>query len=177
MGSRILACAAIVLLASVMPQAQRPGERGPERLLCGTATRDIREGTFRLDIGTVSLRDGRGKTDGSEWDLTLKRADYVNGRFFLIILNANHVRGSGAHDSVFIYECRSNRMSQVFATRNEGGARVEFHGSSFTIRSGEWANSDPQCCPSHERTDAYAWNPRSHRFLRRSTRISMGSEK
>ena len=160
----------VVLLTVARPVMAK--ELGPRGLPCADPLSGLRRGNFTLEVGTAHLQGGRDclRDPGSpcEWAVELSRAEAwgANQRFLLAIVNADHLLGSGAWDSVFLYVCRGDIYVQVFASRFLYGAKVELGmNADFWITAGVWRPSDPTCCPSSERRTHYSWNGKQNRFI------------
>src|SRR5689334_8630095 len=96
-------------------------ERGPRGMSCRAPAAALRAGTFELGVGRTRLRDGRScvvdRPNGPcEWDVELQsvRRFGARDRFLMASLYANHLTGSGAWQSIFVYECRARILRQVF---------------------------------------------------------------
>lgn len=153
-------------------------ETGPARLPCSDPMPALRRGAFRLDVGSVRLRDGAAYTRVGkvcdpagdlqcEFAISLIRAEPFGTRqmFLLTVVNTDHRLGSGAWDSVFVYVCRNRSYVQVFGERYFYGARVTVDSASdMWITSGVWSKDDPSCCPSQEKDVHYVWSPQRRRF-------------
>lgn len=154
-------------------------EGGPVGLSCDTSVSAAQNSVFQLEVGTVQLHDGKGsvfwdsETD-PEWSVELKRAERwgPRSRFVLFVVNTNHLKGSGAFDSVFVYVCRGNGLTQAFWARKLYRAEVQTVDSGLSIKSGEWGPRDANCCPSFERVEQFTWNERAKRFTRTSSRVT-----
>ncbi len=146
-------------------------EAGPTGMPCKDPEAILRQSQFKLDVGPVRLKDGKDcPTEPGircQWQVTLERVESwgTAPRFLLVIVNANHLTGSGAWDSVFLYACHEDVFVPSFAQRFLSGARVELgKQSDFWLTAGEWRQEDPVCCASRQRRSRYMWNPRQRVF-------------
>ena len=177
----LVLCALVAGAAGLAAQSDSP-ESGPVAVPCRSAAASLRDARFHLNVGVVTLRDGRGQLGdrsnggGPEWEIRLTRAQQwgPDGRFLIASVNAEHRAGSGAWDSVFVYACEQGVLRQVFTARYLYGARVELGASEFRISSGLWSPADAMCCPSQQRQDHWIWNGPQRAFERRSVRVSAG---
>jgi hypothetical protein len=156
-----------------------PAEGGPVGLSCDADVSAAQNSMFQLEVGAVQLHDGKGSVvwDSQaypEWSVELKRAERwgPRGRFLLFVVTANHLAGSGGGDSVFLYVCRGNQLSQALWAKKEYGAEVQTVDFGLSIKSGAWGPRDPHCCPSFERVEQFTWNERAKRFVRTSSRVT-----
>jgi hypothetical protein len=93
-------------------------------------------------------------------------------RFLMASLYANHLTGSGAWQSIFVYECRARILRQVFDASFLYGAEIELRqDGEFFLTSSEWSPDDPLCCPSNERRTRYVWDARQGTFVRADSRV------
>ena len=167
-GTVSLAIAALLLpLVSYAGQQ----ESGPRRLPGHDPIAALRRSVFSLEVGRARLQDGKDclKDAGfpCEWAIELTRAEQwgTNRRFLLVVVNANHLLGSGAWDSVFVYVRQRDAYVPVFSDRFLYGGNVELGlDSDFWLTAGVWQPSDPTCCPSSERRSHYMWNAQQKGF-------------
>jgi hypothetical protein len=163
----------VFLLIVALADLASATESGPENLSCSASSLSaLREATFTLDVGKVHLRNGRDclAFPGSpcDWDVQLTRAETwgKDRQFLLVIVNANHLLGSGAWDSIFLYVCKGGIFKQVLADRFSYGVKLELgDDADFWTTAGAWAKRDPACCPSSERHTHLVWNRRQSRFV------------
>jgi hypothetical protein len=143
-------------------------------LRCDQAVDALRNREFHLDIGAVRLEDGKacvhatGSDPPCEWEVELTRAERWNGsqRFLLVIVNANHLLGSGAWDYVFLYRCDGHKYVPIFSERYLYGAKVELgKAADLWITAGLWGPNDPTCCASQTRRAHLVWRERQKRFV------------
>src|SRR5207249_1807158 len=57
-GSFVMA--GLILVAVLFASPARAQESGPKDVRCGTAPETVRDGRFKLDVGEVQLRNGKG---------------------------------------------------------------------------------------------------------------------
>jgi len=147
-------------------------------LRCDQAVAALRNGEFDLDIGRVRLQDGKAcvHATGSdppcewEWEVELTRTERwgANQRFLLVVVDANHLLGSGAWDDVFVYHCDGDRdeYERVFSEVYQYGAKVELgETADLWITAGLWRPEDPSCCASRTRRSHLVWRKRPKRFI------------
>ena len=136
---------------------------------------DFGNHVFATPDGTLTLRGGlyeeKHLPDPTvEWrseieaDFLMVPAPFLTIR--VIKVYRNHLTGSGAYGYVFGFRCKNGRIQTVFtATPRLYGPRVEkVSEGELQLRFGEWASSDPTCCPSRVTTQIYRWNGARQRF-------------
>ena len=146
-------------------------ETGPTRLPCKDPEPVLRQSEFALGGGTVRLKDGKECVTepgfGCQWEVQLTRVEHwgTAPQFLLVIVNENHLTGSGAWDNVFVHACRGDVFLPAFSGRFLYDAKVELGKDfEFWLTAGEWQPNDPTCCPSKQRRSRYRWNPKQRTF-------------
>jgi hypothetical protein len=143
---------------------------------CDQPVAALRNAEFDLDIGPVRLRDGgacvhpTGTDPPCEWQVELTRAERwtADQRFLLVVVNVNHLLGSGAWDDVFVSRCDPDRDEyvRVFSEVYQYGAKVELgKAAELWITAGVWSPEDPSCCASRTRRSHLVWRARQKRFV------------
>jgi hypothetical protein len=162
----------LVLILLPLSGAASAKESGPSRIPCPRALAALRQSTFHLDVGVARLKDGKDclTTPGfpCEWEVTLTRAQTLgkDRQFLLAIVNANHLLGSGAWDSVFLYVCQGGMFEPVLTERSLYGFRVEIGSDGdLWMTSGVWRRDDSTCCPSSELRRLFVWDSGLSRFI------------
>jgi hypothetical protein len=97
---------------------------------------------------------------------TVQKDQVIDSTARLVIVNSDHVLGSGAWDNVFIYGCRNGgQITTFFNKKYLYGATVQSVSSkAVTIKYGFWSGKDAGCCASHEAISVYQWDPKTQRF-------------
>ena len=84
----------------------------------------------------------------------------------LMIINSNHLTGSGASDHVLLFECRNGRVVSVFNESYLYGVTIEKLASTeFSLISGEWLKNDQECCPSRKKREVLRWDRKTGAFI------------
>jgi hypothetical protein len=160
----------------------KPVEKFLGTIQCTNSIADLRSGSFKLAIGDVRLKSGKGcvklspNDSNCEWTVELKRVEKWGSmpKFLLVVLNANHESGSGSWDSVLMYVCQGRRFVPVFAERYLYGAKIEVDSTpSFSLRVGEWLPNDPICCPSRENKKYFVWSDTQRQFVLRDSKVTV----
>ena len=151
------------------------------RLPCMDAVSALRQGTFRLPVGSIRLRDSKACVKpfadyrGCEWGVELARAEMwgPERRYLVAVVEAIH-DGPGAWTSVFVFGCQGRFYESSFAESfGPRGAKLALGSeSSFDVITGEWLPSDPGCCPTNERTTTYRWDETRRSFVAVGSRIT-----
>ena len=157
---------ALVLVCPVLAYAGQ-NESGPTAVPCREPLSIFDNGLFTFGGTPVRLKDGEGcvkllpEDSGCDWLVTLTRAETwgVGGQLVLVVINRNHVAGSGEFDSVFWYACERGTLVPVWSHSYLYGATIVMgQESDVWITSGVWRPNDAMCCPSQERREHLAWN-------------------
>ena len=167
----------VALLPTVGFGAQ--SEAGPKGVTCREFAAAFRAGTFDLGVGRTRLKDGTScivaRPGGPcEWAVELMSLERwgKGGRFLMASLYANHLTGTGAWHSVFVYECRGGTYRQVFDASILYGAKIELgQDAEFVLTSNQWSPDDPLCCPSSERRNRYVWDASRGRFVQMDSQV------
>jgi hypothetical protein len=168
--------AVLVLVSPLLATAQSVVGRLP----CIDAVSALRQGTFRLPVGLVVLRDGKACVKpsadyrGCEWGVELTRAEMwgPEGRYLVAVVEANHDT-PGTWTSVFVLTCKGGTHETMFARSfgPRGGKLALGSDSSFDVTTGEWLPSDPGCCPTNERRTTYLWDESRQSFTEVGSRV------
>jgi hypothetical protein len=86
----------------------------------------------------------------------------LGARRRLIVVNADHLLGSGAHDVLTVYACRDNQVAVVLSGAFEYGIKIEYaDAQAIVFTAGLWGDTDAHCCPSREQRFRYSWSAAS----------------
>jgi hypothetical protein len=135
----------------------------------------ITEVQWKSDYGLVPSRLGCERwfdEKSCEYQNTLVTDRRLGAERRLLVVNADHVSGSGAHDVLTVYACRQGRVAAVLTGAFEYGIRIERADAEVIVfTAGLWEGADPHCCPSHEQRLHYVWSPESmsYQLERRET--------
>lgn len=84
----------------------------------------------------------------------------------LAVINSSHMTGSGAWDTVLVFDCLKGHMKTIFKAQYLYGVRIGRKTDDELIFTfGEWQLKDPMCCPSKEKRDVYRWNSGENTFV------------
>ncbi len=149
----------------------------PELLSCTSVqTPDLQN----ANINDINFRQGRAYTsDGSspnDWEHTLSTDRILkpttNKEIRLIVINSNHLTGSGARDTVIAFDCVRGTLKKIFEKKYLYGVNIEVkQDNELLLTSGEWQPTDPMCCPSKEKKETYQWNQFKGTYLIKKTVI------
>jgi len=134
---------------------------------------------MKLDIpgwGEVKLSDGVGYasedpdfSESKDWKIIIGQDDIIRPSLSvtirLLIVNCNHLTGSGAWDHVLIYCCRKGKLVRIFQECLPSGVRIQKANDELTFTYAEWTKADPHCCPSLERISKYRWNQGAKTYI------------
>jgi hypothetical protein len=118
-------------------------------------------------INGITFRHGKAYTsDGTnpeDWEHTFsvdRILDPDHGKELrLIVIHSNHLTGSGAWDTVIVFDCVRGGMKEIFERKYLYGVKLETTiGKELSLSSGDWQPDDPVCCPSKVKKEIYRWN-------------------
>ena len=132
---------------------------------------DFKNADLNLEPQPLHFRDGKACTsdqeiaDGCDWEHTVTVDKILvpepGQTTRLIVVNSNHLTGSGAWDHVFFFRCRSGRVISEFSSKYLYGVKIEKRSDTeLWLVSGEWLKGDPSCCPSREKKEIVRWDSR-----------------
>jgi len=119
---------------------------------------------WKSDYGLVPPRLGceRNEEQACEFQNTLVTDKRLGAGRRLVVVNADHLLGSGAHDVLTVYACRQGRVAAVLTGAFEYGIKIEHADAAVIVfTAGLWEGADAHCCPSHEQRFRYVWNAAS----------------
>jgi len=130
-----------------------------------------------LSFGSQSLRFQNGKActsdqaieDGCAWRHTLTVDQTLvptpGQTIRRIVINSNHLTGSGAWDHVLFFRCRNGHVVNEFSESYRNGVTIEKRSyTELWLVSGEWLKGDPDCCPSRQKTKIFRWDSKKNAF-------------
>ncbi len=132
------------------------------------------------NINDINFRQGKAYTsDGSspkDWEHTLSTDQILkpttNREIRLIVINSNHLTGSGARDTVIAFDCVRGTLKKIFEKKYLYGVNIKIgQDDELLLTSGEWQPTDPTCCPSKEKIETYQWNQLKGTYLLKRTVI------
>ena len=141
---------------------------GPDREQRPSAM-DFNEAALSFGAQSLRFRNGKACTsdqafaDGCDWQhaITVDQAlvPTPGQTIRLIVINSNHLTGSGAWDHVFFFRCRNGRAVSEFSESYRYGVKIEKRSNTeLRLVSGEWLKGDPDCCPSRQKTEIFRWD-------------------
>lgn len=147
--------------------AEIPGEE----LRCQSVT-DV--DLLNAKIDRLQYTKGRACTsdnlpDKCDWEHKITRDEIFrlspSREVRLVVINSNHLTGSGAWDAVVVFDCVDGLMKEMFEKSHLYGERIEHTGKGeLVFVSGKWAKGDPMCCPSEVRSEVYRWDEMAGTF-------------
>ena len=143
-----------------------------ENIQCSTvAMPDLRN----AKIGVMTFVDGKtctsdGLAGGCDWEHTISKDEILRPApekdLRLIVINANHLTGSGLWDTVLIFDCFNGNLRKIFEKRYLYGVKIKKNtNSEITFISGDWQPDDPTCCPSREKKETYLWDLNKNSYI------------
>lgn len=138
---------------------------------------DFKNASFSIEesASPIQFRDGKaclsvleGRPCVWEYKITTDRVLHPDPLFLvrLIVVNANHLIGSGAWDYVMLIACENGKLLNLLESKYLYGAKLQItNDRQLVITSGKWEEKDPNCCPSQEQEDVFQWNSRKHIYI------------
>jgi hypothetical protein len=90
----------------------------------------------------------------------------------LVMIHSNHKTGTGAWDTVLVFDCLNGLRRTIFEKKYLYGVRIRKTADGFVLTSGDWQPKDPICCPSKEKHETYRWNPNKNTYILESATTS-----
>jgi hypothetical protein len=91
----------------------------------------------------------------------------------LLVINRNHLTGSGAWDHLNLYICKNGSVKSIFEAAYLYGAKLHLKNDmQFAIKSGQWQDKDPTCCPSREKEELFLWNSHEEKYVVINSKLS-----
>jgi len=155
-----------------MPQAQNVASQAK----CNSIEKvDFSESALSFGYQSLRFRNGKACTsdqaiaDGCDWQHTLTVDQTLTptpGQTIrLILINSNHLTGSGTWDHVFFFRCRNGYAVSEFSESYRDGVKIEKRSNTeLWLVSGEWLKGDPDCCPSRQKTEIFRWDSKKNSF-------------
>ncbi len=136
---------------------------------------DFMNSELNFESNSLKFRDGRACTSDSvdsnscDWEHTVTLDKLVlpepGQTLRLIIITSSHKTGGEAWGHVLLFECRNNRVTGIFNESYHGGVTVErLDDTGYTLVSGEYSKTDPECCPSKFKREIFHWDRKKHAF-------------
>jgi hypothetical protein len=136
---------------------------------------DFNEAALSFGAQPLRFRNGKACTsdqaiaDGCDWQHTITVDQTLvptpGQTIRLIVINSNHLTGSGAWDHVFFFRCRNGRAVSEFSESYRYGVKIEKRSNTeLRLVSGEWLKGDPDCCPSRQKTEIFRWDSKKNAF-------------
>lgn len=86
----------------------------------------------------------------------------------VVVLEADHLTGTGAWEFVLALNCDQGHLVRVFQYSAEGVSLKHLDRETLQLYQALWKPEDPHCCPSSHLDLVYAWDPQQHRYRRAS---------
>jgi hypothetical protein len=155
--------------------APPPGQSAAAGTACDAIEKvDFMNSELNFESNSMRFRDGKAcTTDGGDasacdWEHTVALDKVLipepGKAVRLIIINSNHLTGSGAWDHVLLFECKDGKVTSLF---NESYHDIEVEklgATEFSLVSGEWLKKDPECCPSRHKRETFRWDRKKGAF-------------
>ena len=136
---------------------------------------DFMNSELNFESNSLKFRDGRACTSDSmdsnscDWEHTVTLDKVLlpepGQTLRLIIITSSHKTGGEAWGHVLLFECKDKRVTGTFNESYQGGVTVEKLGDTeFSLVSGEYAKTDPECCPSKFKREIFRWDRKKHAF-------------
>lgn len=132
---------------------------------------------IKFVAGEACTSDSAELPDQCDWEHEISSDEIlrpISGKEVrLAILHSNHKTGSGAYDTVFVFDCLNGSMRNIFENKYLYGVKIKkYTEGEFILTSGDWQLKDPMCCPSKEKHETYRWSSRKNTFMLESTTSS-----
>lgn len=127
-------------------------------------------GTFpyQLDFshGTGCYSDDEDNPKECDWEVTVEEDRNIADDRRLIVVDEDHVKGSGEWTDVLVLGCRAGKVTALFHDGFLYGVHVEeASADKLVLKFGRWVGSDPRCCPSMEGHKVYVWSKEGQKYV------------
>jgi hypothetical protein len=92
----------------------------------------------------------------------------------LIVLDEDHLTGTGAWQVVLAYACDRGKLVRLFQYSGEGVTVMNLNAAKLELYQAVWKPDDPHCCPSRHAELTYAWDAEVHRYRRAEAVVREG---
>ncbi len=171
----------ILLLVMLLSNASKlKAEVPPEKIPCSSiANLDLQN----ITINNIKFVDGEACTSDSDimsdcdWEHEISGNELLkpvpDKEVRIIIINSNHKTGSGAWDTVLVFDCINGAVRKVFENKYLYGVKIEkITDGEFLLTSGAWQPKDPMCCPTKDKHERYQWDSAKGTYILESTTTS-----
>ena len=127
-----------------------------------------------LPYPTVDFSHGTGcyaeeENDDSkecDWKVTIDQDRNIADDRRLIVVDSDHMKGSGEWSDVLVLGCRAGKVTPLFHDVFLYGVDVEeASADKLVLKFGRWVGSDPRCCPSMEEHKVYVWSKEGQKYV------------
>lgn len=89
-----------------------------------------------------------------------------------IIVNANHLTGSGAWDYLILFTCKEGKLKQILNLSYLYGVKFNLiSDKKFVTKSGHWRKTDSPGFPSQEKEETFVWNTQNKSYDLIATKV------
>jgi hypothetical protein len=182
--SRIIMWSICLFVAMIFISVRSVAEVTADNLLCSSvSSTNIRNSTIneiKFEDGKACTSDDPALPNQCDWEHEISRDEIprpISGKEVrLVIVRSNHKTGSGAWDTLLVFDCFNGIMKNIFEKKYLYGVGIKKNTDRILILiSGNWRPKDPQCCPSQEKHETYRWNSSENTY--KLARFSKKTEK
>ncbi len=184
--AKVIACCGLIAFARPVTSVSAP-TNGVSAAACkGVSNIDFQNNIVDWGGGRLKFKDGRACTtegllpgqnpdcdcDSGKCDWQMKVSEdrllspEPGWQLRLLIVEEDHLTGSGAWGRVLLYECQNHQLKTVMDQRYLYGVQFCATKDGFKLEYGDWFPGDPRCCPSGRREDFFRWERAEHKYLR-----------
>lgn len=182
--TRTLFLPVLLLLILISNESRLYAEGPPKNIPCSSiASFDLQNTTIhniKLVNGKACTSDSAEMPDRCDWEHTISRDEILKPipgkEVRIVILHSNHETGSGAWETVLVFDCVNGFIGKLFEKKDLAGVKIEKKTNGEVIlTSGVWQPKDPMCCPSKEKREIYRWSSKKNTYIIESITITSKS--
>jgi hypothetical protein len=87
----------------------------------------------------------------------------------VIVLDKNHLTGTGDWRYVIAFGCANGSLVRLFEYGSEGVTLKHLTQQTMHLYQPIWAATDAHCCPGKHLEVLYKWNAQEHKYKRASS--------
>jgi hypothetical protein len=120
---------------------------------------------FSHGTGCYGEEEDEDSPKECDWKVAINEDRNIADDRRLIVVDSDHMTGSGEWTYVLVLGCRAGRVTALFHDVSLYGVDVEeASADKLVLKSLEWVGSDARCCPSMEERNVYVWSKDAQKY-------------
>jgi hypothetical protein len=121
---------------------------------------------FSHGTGCYAEEEDEDSPKECDWKVTVDRDRNIADDRRLIVVDSDHMIGSGDWIDVLVLGCRAGKVMALFHDQFSDSVDVEeASADKLVLTFGRWVGSDPHCCPSMEEHQVYVWSKQAQKYV------------